>query len=1033
MLKNLFKKEVSFLCILLGLLIITLAGSSLQAQNNQTTGRKITGTVVDSTSNQPIPGISVVIKGTVSGALTDLDGKFEVTAKPTDVLVFSYVGYTPQEIPVGSNTVFNIRLAIQSEQLEGVVVVGYGTQKKSHLTGSVSKVSANGLEQIPVSRADEALIGKVSGVTIQTTDAQVGASPTIRVRGIGSITADASPLVVMDGVVVSASYLGSIDMNDVESIEVLKDAASAAIYGSRGGNGIIMVTTKKGKAGKTKFSFNAFYGSKFAAKYQTVPSIADWTKASLDYYGKTTDEAAYINLLGTHTKWTDVMFDGGNIQSYSLSALGGSDNTKFAASGSYMTDDGVMLTDSYKKMNFRLNVDTKVNKTIEFGGNIYASYTKQRVFPIGVHDAVRQSPWLPQYLDENNIQYVNKTKYPNVQVGDYAYEIYFDGYVLPGNTTGTTINTTTNESPLAKVLEREYYNFDLKLFTNTYMRLNLAKGLTFKTSVAADYDNMQTQNWDGTKLLKGPAGTSSTYNTNTNTHIVNENIFAYDNEIGKHTFGAVAGYAMEKWFLYSSGETGTGYNFDYIHTLNAASTIASATTFKEEELLSSFLGRVNYAYSDKYLLSLSARYDGSSRFGKDNKFGFFPAASVGWRVSQEDFLKGNQYISNLKARFSYGITGNNTGISRYGSIARLTPVTAVLNETAVPGYNPANIENPTLRWEKSIEIGPGIDIGLLKNRITLSFDYYIRTSKDLLLNQEIPSITGFTVTTVNIGEVKNSGIELELTGNIVTSKDFNWSVSGNISHNTNELVDFAGANGLISYVDVKRPAEYIALEGHPISAFYGYIYEKDVPNEYLKHPLYPIGATSQDCYVKDISGPNGVPDGIIDGNDRTILGSPYPKIVWGFSNNLNFKSFDLSFTFQGSHGAKVRNMDPQYYENQFSSNMDYVTTFPDKAMVREKIYTDYCVQDASYVALRSVNLGYTMPNSIAKRIGIAKVRVYASGQNLMYLMSKGYTSFNPEGLLQASSTNIISPLRGGYQVGAAPIAKAVTVGINLEF
>jgi TonB-linked SusC/RagA family outer membrane protein len=1022
MLRILFKKKVSFLCFLLGLFIITLLTGPLQAQNDQTS-RKITGTVVDSTTNQPIPGVSVWINGTVSGALTDIDGKYEVTAKSTDVLVFSYIGYTTREIAVGAKNVIDIKIAMQSEAIEGVVVVGYGTQKKSHLTGSVSKVSANGLEQIPVSRADEALIGKVSGVTIQTTDAKVGASPTIRVRGIGSITADASPLVVMDGVVVSSSYLGSIDMNDIESIEVLKDAASAAIYGSRGGNGIIMVTTKQGKAGKTKFNFNAYYGSKFAAKYNTVPSIADWTKASTDYYGTETDEAKYINMLGTEHKWTDVMFDGGNIQSYSLSALGGNEKTKFAASGSYMTDDGVLLTDYYKKMNFRLNIDTKVNKTIEFGGNIYASYTSQREFPIGIHDAVRQSPWLPTYIDENTIQYVNKTKYPLVQVGDYAYEVYFDGYVLPGNTTGTNISSTTNESALAKVQEREYYNYNFKLFTNTYMRLNLAQGLTFKTSVAADYDNLQTERWVGTKLLAGPKGSSSTYNTKTNTHLVNENIFSYNKEAGKHSFGAVAGFAMEKWFYYTSGEVGTGYLFDYIHTLNAASTVASATTTKAEELLQSYLGRVNYSYEEKYLLSLSARYDGSSRFGADNKFGFFPAASVGWRVSQEDFLKGNKYISNLKARFSYGVTGNNTGIGYYGSIARLSPVTAVINETAVPGYNPANIENPELRWEKSVEIGPGIDLGLMKNRITLSFDYYIRTSKDLLLDQEIPSVTGFNVTTVNIGEVKNSGIELELTGNIITSNDFNWSASANLSHNTNELVDFAGANGLISYVDVKRPAEYIALEGNPISSFYGYVYDRDVPNEFLKKPLFPIGGTSQDCYVKDLNG-----DGVITSDDRTILGSPYPTLVWGFSNNLNYKAFDLSFTFQGSHGAKVRNLDPQYFENQFSSNMDYVTTFPDKALVREKIYTDYCVQDAAYVSLRSVNLGYTLPNALAKRMGMAKLRLYASGQNLIYLMSKGYTSFNPEGV-----TDYTSPLRAGYQVGAAPIAKAVTVGINLEF
>jgi TonB-linked SusC/RagA family outer membrane protein len=1023
MLKAFYFKNSSLLCFLIGLLILTLVSSSLQAQNNQTNSRKISGTVLDSESNQPIPGVSVLIKGTTTGSLTDLEGKYEVTAKAEDVLAFTYVGYTSQEIVVGSQTVIDIKLVVQSELIEGIVVVGYGTQKKSHLTGAVSKVSGNGLEQIPVSRADEALIGKISGVTIQTTDAKVGASPTIRVRGIGSITADASPLVVMDGVAVNSSYLGSIDMNDVESVEVLKDAASAAIYGSRGGNGIIMITTKQGKAGKTKFSFNSYYGTKFTPKYQTVPSIADWTQATVDYYGKMTDEATYINMLGVETNWTDVMFDGGVIQSYSLSALGGNDKTKFAVSGSYLSDGGVLLTDNFKKMNFRLNVDTKVNKTIEFGGNIYASYTSQREFPIGVHDAIRQSPWLPLYLDESTMPYVNKTKYPAVQIGDYAYEVYFDGYVLPGNTTGTTISSTTNESALAKVQERENYNYNFKLFSNTYMKLNLAKGLSFKTSIAADYNNVQSEKWVGTKLLAGSAGSSSSYNTYVNTHLVNENIFSYDKEVGKSSFGAVAGYAMEKWFYYMSGESGTGYKFDYIHTINAATTIASATTIKEEELLQAFIGRVNYAYDDKYLLSLSGRYDGSSRFGKDNKFGFFPAASVGWRVSEEEFLKGNKYVSNLKARFSYGVTGNNTGIGRYGSIARLTPVTAAINGTAVPGYNPANIENPELRWEKSVEIGPGFDLGLLKNRITISFDYYIRSSKDLLLDQEIPSMTGFTTTTVNIGEVKNSGFELELNGSIISTSDFTWTASANLSHNTNELVDFAGANGLISYVDVKRPAEYIALEGNPISSFYGYIYEKDVPNEYLKKALYPIGATSQDCYVKDING-----DGVITSDDRTILGSPYPTLVWGFTNQLNYKGFDLSFTFQGSHGAKVRNLDPQYIENQFSNNMDYVTTFPDASKVREKIYTDYCVQDASYVSLRSLNLGYSLPKTIASRIGMTKARVYVSGQNLLYLMGSDYTSFNPEGV-----TDYSSPLRAGYQVGAAPISKAVTVGVNLEF
>lgn len=984
----------------------------------------ISGIVLDSENNSPLIGATVVIKGTTNGVITDPDGKFQLNLPSKATLVVSFIGYKTKEISYAGETSLTISLANDVSAIDEVIVVGYGTQKKSHLTGAISKVTNDGLGDIPVARADEALIGKISGVTIQVTDAKAGGSPTIRVRGMGSITADASPLVVMDGVVVSSDYLGSIDMNDIESIEVLKDAASAAIYGSRGGNGVIMITTKQGKEGKTKFSFNAYYGSKFTADFQTVPTVAEWSQLVKDYNGgNLTDQAKYINQLGTQTNWTDVMFDGGIIQSYSLSALGGNDKTKFAISGSYLSDEGVLLTDGYKKMNFRINLDTKVSKVLEFGGNVNPSYTSQRDFPIGIHDAIRQSPWLPLYIDENNIQYVNKSKYPLVQVGDYAYEVYFNGYTLPGNTTGTNISTTTNESPLAKVLERETNVYNFKLFTNTYMKLNLAKGLIFKASVAADYNNIQNERWVGTKLLKGPAGSSSSYDTNVYTHLVSENILSYNQDFGKHSFGAVAGLAWEKWNLYTSSATSSGYQFDYIHTLNAASVMSSSSTNKAEESLQAIISRFNYAYSDKYLLSLSARYDGSSRFGANTRYGFFPAASVGWRVSEEDFLKGNKYISNLKARFSYGVTGNNTGIGRYAAIATLQPVTAVINGAAVTGYNPANIANPDLRWEKSVEMGPGIDLGLLENRITFSMDYYVRSSKDLLLNQEIPSVTGFDVATVNIGEVKNSGIELELTGRIISSKNMNWTASANVSHNKNELVSFAGASGLITYVDVKRPSEYIALEGNPISSFYGYVYDREVPNEYLKTPLYPIGSASQDCYVKDLNG-----DGKITSDDRTILGSPYPKWVWGFTNNFNYKDFDFSFTFQGSHGAKIRNMDPQYIQNQFSSTMDYITTFPDVSLVREKIYTDKFVQDASFVALRSVNLGYTLPKAVATRIGMSKARLYASGQNLLYMMASSYTSFNPEGV-----TDFDSPLRGGYQVGAAPLPKAITVGVNLEF
>jgi hypothetical protein len=379
---------------------------------------------------------------------------------------------------------------------------------------------------------------------------------------------------------------------------------------------------------------------------------------------------------------------------------------------------------------------------------------------------------------------------------------------------------------------------------------------------------------------------------------------------------------------------------------------------------------------------------------------------------------------------SYGETGNKNGIGYYDALGRLGSTTAIINGQAVTGFNPLNIANPNLGWEKSVETDGGIDFGILDNRFTLTADVYKRSSKDLLLNQDIPSVTGFNTATVNIGEVQNTGFEVELGGRILSKKDLSWNLTVNLSHNKNELVDFAGASGLISYVDSKRPAEYIALEGQPISSFYGYVYEKDIPKEYLKNPYYPIGATAQDVYVKDLNG-----DGEIDSDDRTILGSPYPKYVWGVNSSLRFKDLDFSFTIQGSHGAKVRNMDPQYFENQFSSNQDYISTFPDADKVVQKIFTNLFVQDASFVALRTVNLGYTFPARLASKIGLSKARVYVAGQNLIYLMAKDYTSFNPEGVTTSgtSSNNAESPLRGGYQKGAYPIPHAVTLGVSVQF
>ncbi|WP_281615033.1 TonB-dependent receptor [Flammeovirga sp. SubArs3] len=1004
----------------------------------------VKGKVVNQ-DNFPLPGVSIVIKDAErsKGTISDFDGNFSLMVKPTDVLVFSFIGCKTQEVSVNNATELNISLLEEASQLDEIVVVGYGAVQKSHLTGAVSKVSNDNLDQIPLARVDDALAGQVSGVNIQMTNPAAGEAPTIRVRGVGSITSFPNPLIVVDGIVVDQDYLASLDMNDVESIEVLKDASSAAIYGSRGSNGVILITNKSGKEGKAKFNYNGYFGIKSVPKNDVLKTVGEWTSfVTENNEGELTDRMKYIQQLGTETAWDDVVMDGGTIQSHSLSARGGSEKTKYSASGNYLKDEGVLLTDSYERINFRLKVDTKVNDRLSFGMNLNPSYSNQRRFPIGLHDAIRQSPWLPEYLDENSIKYVNRLReegrWADAKVGDYAMERMFDDYDLdngmPIETGGTDISTTSNVSPISKILEREYRKYQTKLFTNLYLKYKIAEGLNFRSSVGGDYKNTRNQRYTGVKASRNAESGTSAFDSRSNQfHIVTEQTLTYDKRFGtKHSLNAVAGFAFEFWDNNYSEVEANGYNFDYIKTIPTTN-VTGAETYANQKSLVSYLGRVNYAYADKYLVSVSFRTDGSSKFGEDNKFGVFPAASVGWRINQENFLKDSKVISNLKVRASYGVTGNDGEdriIGRYPAIGLVEPVGAVFDGNIYSGFNQSTLSNPQLRWEKSVEFNPGIDVGFLQDRFGFSVDFYKRNSQDLLLNRPIPSATGFSDAIVNLGEVENRGVEVEVRTTNVVSGGFKWQTTANLSLNENKLISMAGADGLISTVDPKRPAEWIAKEGHPVSSFYGYVVEKEIPLENIKNPFYPINGQSQDVYVKDLNG-----DGIIDPDDRTILGSPYPKLIWSVNNTINYKSFDLSFMFQGSHGAKVRNMDPQYVNNQFSSNQDYITDeedpnfFQDADKVQQRIFTDDIVMDASYITLRNLNVGYTLPTEPLKKVGINSLRVYVAAQNLIYIMGKDYRGYNPEGINQG----LDSPLTYGYQRGAAPIHRTFSAGLNLSF
>lgn len=992
----------------------------------------ISGVVTSAEDNEPLIGATVTLKSDPSkGTVTDINGAYQIEADANDVLVFSYTGMQTQEVPVSGQSTIDVAMNTDAAVLEEVVVVGYGTQKKSHLTGAISKVENKRLDQMAVPRVDDALVGQVSGVNVQNTSGDVGDAPTIRIRGTGSITGNAGPLVVLDGVVVDADFLNNLDMNDVESFEVLKDAASAAIYGSRGGNGVIMITTKDGAEGPTTFNYHTFWGRKDAHHSDAYTfSVAETAAAEMAANGELSARTRYKQLIGIDRDWQEEIFDGGNVNSHALSARGGNKRTNFSASLSYLDDEGVLLTDHFTRYAAQLKVNTKVTDRISIGANLSPSLSDRRRFDGSTHDILRQTPWLPVYHDENTIQYVDRNVYPDVQVGDYAVQRHFDNYDLDGDGTLIDISNTSNTNPAAKVIERQYTDEKFKIFGSLYAKLKIADGLNFRTSLSGNYQDTNRRRWQGVKANRNGASAAQLDLWDINrTRVVFDNILTYDTEINGHEINAIVGTSAEEVDNSYATTRGTGYESDLIQTITAATTIALGESYTFENNLLSFFGRVNYAYNDKYLVSLSYRRDASSVFGLDNKYGNFPAASIGWNVGREDFLADNNLISRLKLRLSYGVTGNNSLdagdilIENYPSLSLLGTSTAVVNGEIVSGINALNVANPELQWEGSIEFNPGIDFGILEDRLTGSLDFYNRTSNQLLLNNPVSSTTGFTTALVNIGEVSNTGIEFEMrTRNVVTS-NFTWATTAIASRNENTLLDFADSDGQIQSVDSKRPAEWINLEGHPISSFYGYVVDREIPLEYITDPYHPVGATSQDIYVKDLNG-----DGLIDDDDKTILGDPYPNFIWSVTNEFRIFDFDFSFMLQGSHGAEVRNIADQYLFNQFNSQQDFTADTPDQEFIQQRIFTSDQVMNASYVSLRNINLGYNVPSSaVAATRFLNSARLYVAAQNLLYIMADDYTGWNPEAIRETSPTTY------GYQRGGSPIFRSFTVGLKAGF
>lgn len=1018
---------------------------------------QVTGSVSDN-NNEPLIGVSVSIVGTTKGTITDLDGKYNITVdNPKAILRFSYTGHVAKEVTVGNQKNINVVLLEDLQQLEEVVVVGYGIQKKSHLTGSITKVKTDGLDDIPSSRLDQALQGRIAGVQIQNLTSEVGEAPQVRVRGMGSISANSQPLVIIDGFPVEEG-LGTVNPNDVESIEVLKDAASAAIYGSRAANGVIIITTKQGTPNKPKYTFKTSWGVKNA--YELHPIMS-----SKEYIAMRVNE---VNLLGqklpvnefafecidNDTDWQKEGLRTANIYNAQFGVSGGTKDLKYYVSGSYTNDQGIMIRNEFEKINVRAKIDADLSKRVKLGINLAPTYTRKEKPTTNFIDFYRTPSWLPV---RHTAQTAALTGY---EEGEYANGAHFNNKLYSGYDPQTgeyredvkaSPFNTANHNPRMILDNEESLQKDYRLQGSAYLDILLMKGLTFKTSNGFNIRYMDSDIYRNKASRKDGETNRGLYQNNLSIDLISENTLNYFTKINqKHDITALLGFSTQKTTHKQAGLLGYDFATDYIHTLNAAGSIYQyendrqyTGTWRQEESMASLFSRFTYSYEDRYLLSASIRTDGSSKFGEDNRWGWFPSASVGWRVTEESFVKNNanlKWLDQLKLRASYGVTGTNS-IPDYANTDKLQSAPYILGTgtgTVTPGManNSITLGNSALQWEQTNEYNAGVDLSVFSNRVGLTFDYYYSTTRKLLFRKSVNSVAGYLDAWSNEGKVRNRGIEIELTTFNIQNKTFNWNTSFNISANKNKLLDVGGPSQLINQGE--RNEMYIAKVGGPSIQFYGFktigIWnsQEEIDNNPHHNTDAPGGLRVQDT--------NG--DGVIDDNDMVALGDPFPDFTWGITNNVKYRDFDLSVLVQGVQGIDVWNGD-DYYNETRKWNKNYVqnrwlsaehpgdgkTPYFNNGI--NHMLTDYAIQDGSYIALRDITIGYTLPRKTLKKTMFSKMRIYASIQNLGYWWTGDYKGINPEARM--TSGNYGSALIAGYQRGAFPLQRTFNFGIDINF
>jgi TonB-linked SusC/RagA family outer membrane protein len=976
--------------------------------------RTISGTITDGATGEPLIGVNIVIEGTTTGTVSDANGHYSLEVPDSKgAIVYSYIGYNAEKVTLSGLSVLNVKLTPEIKSLNEVVVVGYGTQRKKDLTGSVALVETKDISSLPVPSVSDALQGRAAGVQVISSGAP-GNDATFRIRGVGTINSN-DPLLVIDGVPVS-SGLNQLNMDDIESIQVLKDASASAIYGSRGANGVVIVTTKRGKGGQSHINFSYYYGLQQAAKMVNMLDASQFAALHNEIMANAgqVQNPAYADpsSFGKGTDWLGELFRTAPMQNYSLSYSGSNDKTNYYVSGNYFDQQGIVINTGYKKITFQLNTDTKVFDKLKFGNSLTLNHDIKTSGNYSIRNTMLALPTQPVRRSDGSYS------------GPIAQPIW-DGDLV-------------NPIGLAKTVDNDTKGYNL--IGSIYGELELLEGLKFKSTFGLQANFWDSRTWAPKYKWDSSVNDNSYLSEQYNKNFtwVWDNTFTYDKVLGDHHFTLMAGTsAQENNYNFMNGSV-QAFASDLTQQLSNGTKNPTIGGNASSWSLMSYMGRANYAYGEKYLVTATIRRDGSSRFGDGNKWGIFPSGSVAWRISKENFFHGADFVNDLKLRAGYGVTGNQE-IGNYSFASALNTVAYNFNGTIVNAVVPSVMTNPNVQWEEQKQANLGIDASLFNDRIGVIIDGYIKNTDKMLVPMAVPVSTGYSdvyVPSINAGKMQNKGIELTLNTKNITG-EFSWNTSFNISYNQNTVKSI---NDTVPMSSGSIGLNYnLALiqAGHPINEFYGFktdgIFQtqQDVDNHAIQVPGNdPYNRTSAgDIRFKDVNN-----DGVINDKDRVFLGNPNPTFIFAMNNTFEYKGFDLSIFVQGVAGNKIFNANRIWDEamsvaqNQTTEVLNRWTGEGSSNSMPRAVYndpnkntrpSDRFIEDGSYLRIKNVTLGYTLPQSLTERAFITSARIYLSGQNL-YTFTK-YKGFDPE----ISSS--------GIDNNVYPVTRTVSLGVNLNF